>query len=845
MTKSVRRLAEQFSPAHYDLHINITQRAQRTFSGEVIITGALARTAPNISLHSKKLTITKAVIDGVSATTTQADNDEIKIITGSDIVAGDHTLKLSFEGIITDQMHGLYPCYFTHDGKAKELLMTQLESHSAREVFPCVDEPAAKATFELTISSEPDITVLSNTPVASAGQKDGALVTTFEPTPKMSTYLLAFVAGELAFKEVFNEHGVKIRVYSTPAHAHELDFALNHAARVLDYYDEYFDTPYPLPKCDLVACPDFAAGAMENWGLITFREAALLVNEQDTPADTRQHIAQVIGHELAHQWFGNLVTMEWWDHLWLNESFANWMEHYSTAHFYPKWHIWEQYSATDQQAAFSRDGLASVQAVQQHVNHPDEIATLFDPAIVYAKGGSLIRMLNEYLGADTFREGLRIYMKRHAYGNTTTADLWRALGEASGKDVEHFMTDWVSKPGHPVVDYIIADGHASIKQRRFFSNPLQADSKDTSIWPIPLLANTLPDTDLLTADSGQFVVTPAPYYLLNQGGTGFYHTRYDTTNLAAIASAVDAGTLETFDRQRLLLDNLALNRAGLAPTLDTLHLLDHYSRESDYSVWQAVSSVLGTVRLLINDDPAYKPDLQRFTAKLSRMQFARLGWKKREGESHFDTLLRPTVIANLAFAEDPAVMATCLDMFDKAGEPKDISSDIRSIVYGAAVKTRGKSAVDKLLAWYKTTPSADERINICAGVSAVRDEAVAREVLALFTTKTIKLQDVFYWFIYFIRNRYSRQVTWEWMQQNWSWIEKNFGGDHDYGLFPKHSASAFSTRQELAQYREFFEPMLDTPSLARVITQGFEDIEIRVSWRERDLAAVIDFLKTA
>ncbi|HVI69642.1 MAG TPA: M1 family metallopeptidase [Magnetospirillaceae bacterium] len=843
MTKSVRRLAEQFAPAHYNLSINITKRTDRIFSGDVTITGKLARTAQHIALHAKELTITSAHINDVEATATKGDDDELKLATGADIVAGEHTIYLHFEGAITDPMHGLYPCYFTQDDVQKELLMTQLESHSAREVFPCVDEPAAKATFRLTVYSEPDITVLSNTPVASSSQKHNALVTTFEPTPKMSTYLLAFVAGDLAYKETMNKHGVNIRVYATPAHANELGFALDHAAKVLDYYDEYFGTPYPLPKCDLVACPDFAAGAMENWGLITFREAALLVDETDTPADTRQHVAQVIGHELAHQWFGNLVTMEWWDHLWLNESFANWMEHYSTAHFYPNWKIWEQYSATDQQYAFSRDGLASVQAVQQHVNHPDEIATLFDPAIVYAKGGSLIRMLHEYLGADIFREGLRIYMDRHAYANTTTADLWRALGEASGKDVEHFMTDWVSKPGHPVIDYAIKDGHATIKQQRFFANPVQADKNDTTVWPVPLLASTLPDAELFTDATSEFVVAPAPFYLLNQGGTGFYHTHYDTTNLAAIAAAVDAGTLDTFDRQRLLMDSIALNRAGLAPTLDTLDLLSHYSKESDYAVWQAVSSVLGTLRLLINDDPAYKPDLQRFTAKLSRAQFERLGWAKHKGESHFDTLLRPSVLANMVYAEDSAVMAKCLSMFDAMTKPEDIPSDIRSIVYSAAVRELGKPAVDTLLNWYKTTPSADERINICAGISSLRDDTVVREVLVLFTTKAIKLQDVFYWFIYFIRNRYARQATWEWLQQNWAWVEKNFGGDHDYGLFPKYSASAFSTAKELAMYREFFEPKLTETSLTRTITQGFEDIETRVLWRERDLDAVVTFLK--
>lgn len=843
MTKSVRHLAESFAPTHYDLSLDISKRTERTFNGTVVVTGTLSRTDVVISLHAKDLTIASASIDGQPAEATLAQDDELRLSIGRDIAPGEHRLEVSFTGKVTDPMHGIYPCYFTQADQAKELLMTQFESHSAREAFPCVDEPAAKATFQLTLTTEPDITVVSNTPIAK--QIPGTtLKTTFEPTPKMSTYLLAFVAGELVYKETTSQHGVKVRVYATPDHANELGFSLAHAAKVLDFYDDYFATPYPLAKCDLVACPDFAAGAMENWGLLTFREATLLVDEADTPADTRQHVAAVIGHELAHQWFGDLVTMQWWDHLWLNESFANWMEHFSVDHFYPEWQMWEQYSATDQQYAFTRDGLASVQAVQQHVNHPDEIATLFDPAIVYAKGGSLIRMLHEYLGADVFREGMRIYMKRHAYGNTTTVDLWRALADASGKNVEEFMAGWVTKPGHPLVDFAVKDGHATVHQQRFFANPLQA-KKDDTLWPVPLLCNTLPDAELLTDPSSEFVAAPADYHLLNKGGTGFYHVRYDADNLKKLAQAAGDDKLDAIDRQRLLTDSIAFNRAGLAPTLDTIHLLSHYKNESNYAVWQAISSAAGSLRLLINDDPAYKPDVQRFVANLSRSQFERLGWAKIEGESHFDTLLRPTVLANMVYAEDPDVVKKCLNMFAGMQKPEDVSSDIRSIVYSAAVRDQGKPAVDKLLAWYKSTTSADERVNIVAGMSAIRDDAVARELTSLFTTKTIKLQDVFYWFVYFMRSRYARPATWDWLKNNWDWVEANFGGDHDYGFFAKSSGGAFSTREELAMYREFFEPKLGEAALTRPVTQGFEDIEIRVLWRERDLEAVAAYLKQA
>lgn len=842
MTKSVRHLAELFSPAHYNVNLNISKRVQRVFTGSVTIDGELTHTDTKIMLHAKDLTVTRATIDGTEAKPELRADDELHLTTGADIPAGSHTVVVEFEGKITDQMHGIYPCYFTHDSTPKELLMTQLESHSAREAFPCVDEPVAKATFQLTLTTETGITVLSNTPVAQENEQDGVLVTTFEPTPRMSTYLLAFVVGELDYKEVTSKHGVQVRAYATPAHKDELDFALHNAARFLDFYDDFFGTPYPLPKCDLVACPDFAAGAMENWGLMTFREAAMLVDEKDTPADQRQHIAGVVAHELAHQWFGDLVTMQWWDHLWLNESFANYMETYVPAHFYPEWQLWEQYSASEQQYAFTRDGLASVQAVQQHVNHPDEIATLFDPAIVYAKGGSLINMLHQYLGDEVFRKGLQIYMKRHKYGNTVTEDLWRALGEASGKDVEAFMGDWVSKPGHPVVSFELEDGHADITQRRFVASPSEAH-KDATIWPIPLLSSSLPDTELLRERHAKVVVQHADFHMLNEGGTGFYHVRYDPKSLSRLAHAVTEGKLEPVDRQRLLFDSVALNRAGLESTLETLRLLSHYDAEDNYAVWLGINAAVGTMRMLINDDPALKPDLQRFIAGISRSQFERLGWTKKNGESHFDTLLRPFVIGNLVYAEDASVVKHCLDMFDDAKKPEDLPSDIRSIIYSAAVRDRGEPAVDRLLEWYKTTQNADERTNLCAGMSSIRDPKVAKRLLDLVTTKTVKLQDVFYWYIYFVRSRYTRDVAWQWMVSNWDWIVEQYAGDADYGHFPKYSASAFSTPDELTRYNEFFGPKRAEQALTRIIDQGAEDINIRILWRERDLEAVTDFLK--
>jgi aminopeptidase N len=452
-------------------------------------------------------------------------------------------------------------------------------------------------------------------------------------------------------------------------------------------------------------------------------------------------------------------------------------------------------------------------------------------------------MLHEYLGDDIFRKGLQIYMARHKFGNTTTEDLWRALGEASGKDVEHFMADWVSKPGHPVVSFTLNNGHATVEQQRFFANPLQAKKDDSTVWPVPLLSSTLPDAELLRGSTATFVAEPADYHMLNESGTGFYHVRYDATSAAKLAQAVSHGKLDPIDRQRLLLDSVSLNRAGLEPTLDTLRLLSHYDSETDYSVWLAINAATGTLRMLINDDPAHKPDLQRFIATITRSQFERLGWSKKDGESHFDTLLRPFTISNMVYAEDAAAVQHCLELFEKAQKPEDLPSDIRSIIYSAAVREHGEPAVKQLLHWYKTTTSADERINLCAGISNVRDPKIAAQMMDLVTTKTVKLQDAFYWYIYFIRSRYGRDAAWDWMRNNWGWIEKNYGGDHDYGLFPKSSGGAFSTREEYARYKEFFESKAKEPALTRIIHQGYEDIETRMLWRERDLQPVTDFLK--
>jgi aminopeptidase N len=841
MTKSVRHLYTLFQPTHYALSLDLSKQTDRVFSGTVDVRGKLAQEAGEVILHSKDLTITSALIDGKSATWVPGKDDELAFVSKTKLPAGEHILTIGFTGAITDAMHGIYPCYFKHDGKDKELIMTQLESHHAREAFPCVDEPAAKATFDLTLTTIPGITVLGNTPVRRANEENGTLVTTFETTPNMSSYLLAFVAGELGYTEIKNKNDVLVRCYATPDNVEHTRFALDFAARSLEFLDDFFGTKYPLPKCDLVAVPDFAAGAMENWGLITFRENAMLFDAKNSAAELKEWVAAVVMHELSHQWFGNLVTMKWWDDLWLNESFAKWMEHYGVDKLVPEWRVWDSFGASEQQYAFNRDGLAQVQAVRQPVHHPEELHSLFDPAIVYAKGACLIRMLQGYLGEEAFREGLRGYMVAHKYGNTSADDLWAALDEASGKNVSQFMKRWIEQPGHPVVSVTTNQKTVTLEQHRFYANPKQAQ-KNTAVWPLPLLSEEIA-ADLLDARQATHTAKTLPV-ILNHGFIGFYHTRYQGEVLTAIAERISEGALSVIDRQGLLVDSIALARAGVQPTADVLTLLAAYAAEASYPVWQAMSSVIGAARTIVNDDPAIKPYLQKYIAGIASAQYERLGWEKIKGEPYFDELLRPSIIGLMAYAEVPAVIDRLLGMFDGAAKPEDLTApELRSIVYAVAVRERGRAAYERLLAWYKVASSADERVNLTAGMTSTRDPDLAKDITKLFTTKLVKPQDLAYWFVYTMRNRHARAAGWEWMETHWNWITQQFKNSHDYADFPKYSSGALSTREELARYKAFFEPKLNEPDIAMVIRQGIEEIETRVLWRERDLDTVADYLK--
>lgn len=505
-------------------------------------------------------------------------------------------------------MAGFYrSSYKDRDGSTKYLATTQMEPTDARRAFPCFDEPALKAHYSITLVADKHHTCLSNMDQASekevvskiTGGKRKAVK--FNKTPLMSTYLLAFIVGELNHVET-NNFRVPVRVFATPDKNIEHGrFSLDLAAKTLDFYEKTFDSKFPLPKMDMVAIPDFSAGAMENWGLITYRVVDVLYDEKTSGASTKQRVAEVVQHELAHQWFGNLVTMDFWDGLWLNEGFATWMSWYSCDKFYPEWHVWQSYVTDTLQGALSLDSLRSSHPIEVPVKRADEINQIFD-AISYSKGSCVLRMISKYLGEQTFMEGIRRYLKKHAYGNTETGDLWAALSDASGKPVEKVMDIWTKNVGYPVVSVTENEQSNSIhvEQHRFLRTGDVKPEEDKTLFPVFLGLRTRKgvDEDLtLSEREHEFNLPNLDFFKLNADHSGIYRTSYTPTRLAKLGQAAKAGLLTVEDRAGMIADAGALASSGYQKTSGILSLLKNFDGETEFVVWSELLSRIASIRV--------------------------------------------------------------------------------------------------------------------------------------------------------------------------------------------------------------------------------------------------------
>lgn len=832
--QTVARLIHTFVPKHYQLSVTLDRRG-RTFTGTVTINGTSVVGATNIMLHAKDLVIQSVTFDGKEAISSLDDEAQELTITHPDITDGDHVVVVGFSGEITDGMHGVYPCYYEHDGVKKELLATQFESHHAREAFPCIDEPEAKATFDVTLSTEQDVVVLGNMPIKDQRVEDNLLVTTFGTTPRMSSYLLAWVVGELQRKTGKTKGGVEVNIYATPAQVPEsLDFALDIAIRGIEFFNEYFDVPYPLPKSDHVALPDFSSGAMENWGLITYREVALLTHPKTGSLMARQQAALTITHELSHQWFGNLVTMKWWNDLWLNESFANLMEYICVDALQPDWEIWLDQATYEVLQALRRDSLDGVQAIRSEVHHPDEISTLFDPSIVYAKGGRLLRMLQTYIGSEAFQAGLKNYFKKYAYQNTEANDLWACMSESSRQDIALFMNTWISQSGYPVLSVSQDDDQVTLQQEQFFIGPHEPSDK---LWPIPLGAAEenfpalLSERELTVTRSSEFPL------VINHESTAHFITHYTPTLLAELISALD--TLSDIDRLKLLNEQTLLAQASLISSAELLPLLNHYKEESVEAVWDIMLVALNELKKFVETDDVLENKLRAYAGTLAEKQFERLGWQAQPDETESDTKLRSIVVGLMIYSERPEILAKVQEIYSSTSL-NDLDPNLRVNIIGTAVRyATDHTIIDTLLAEHEKTASSELKEDIASAVTSTRDPAAIEHLLGLLKDQSIvRPQDFMRWFVWLLRNRHARTATWRWGRDEWPWMQETFGGDKSYDAFPRYVAICLMTAEQLQEYKNFFEPLKSEIALKRNIELGVLELGGKIAHIARDEAAV-------
>jgi aminopeptidase 2 len=785
-------------------------------------TTAIALNTNEIEIHSSVISVDGVAVASNPTASYDSDNQVTTLQFPTTIPAGSKAqLKQTFTGILNDNMAGFYRSSFkTADGGTGYIASSQMEPTDARRAFPCFDEPALKAQFTVTLIADKHMTCLSNMDVASETEIDSKITggkrkaVKFNKSPVMSTYLLAFIVGELKHIET-NDFRVPIRVYATMDQDIEHGrFSLDLAAKTLAFYEKAFDNEYPLPKMDMVAIPDFSAGAMENWGLITYRVVDVLLDEKTSGASMKQRVAETVQHELAHQWFGNLVTMDFWDGLWLNEGFATWMSWYSCNVFYPEWKVWQSYVIDSLQSALSLDSLRSSHPIEVPVKRADEINQIFD-AISYMKGSSVLRMISKYMGEEKFLQGVRDYIKKHAYGNTQTGDLWAALANASGKPVEQVMDIWTKNVGYPVVQVTenASTGTLKIQQNRFLRTGDVKPEEDQTIFPVFLGLRTkegVSEDLVLDKREGEFKVPDLDFFKLNADHSGLYRTSYTPERLEKLGQAAKEGLLTVEDRAGMVADSGALTAAGYQSTSGLLSLLKGFNTESEYIVWNEMLTRIGSIRAAwLFEDKKISDSVKAFQRGLVSEKAHQIGWEFSEQDGHVLQQFKTLLFGSAGSAGDPTVVAAAQDMFKRSaeGDHSAIHPNIRGSVYNIVLKNGGEKEYNIILDRFRNGSTSDEKNTALRSLGAAEDIKLVQRTLELALNGEVRSQDVYMPLAGLRAHVTGVQERWKWLNQNWDTLVERFPPALSMlGTIVQLSSAAFCTEAQFKDVEAFFAP---------------------------------------
>lgn len=839
------RLVHHIKPERYTLTLKPDLEAF-TFTGKEIINISLSKSIKEITLHSKDIDIeTVEIIQGkdIQFAHKISYNTKAETVTFSfkkAINKGKAKLSIIFVGIISDNLRGFYRSRYVIDGKTKHLATTQFESTDARRAFPCFDEPAQKAVFDVSLIIPGDHTAISNTLPTSVKEHEGGYkIIEFAPTPRMSTYLLAFIIGEFEYIEGYTKDKVQVRVFTTKGKKHQAKFALDVAIRSLEFYNKYFDIPYPLPVLDMIAIPDFESAAMENWGAITYRETAILVDEKNSSLSNKQWVAIVVAHEIAHQWFGNLVTMEWWTDLWLNEGFASYMENLCADHMFPEWHLWDLYLSDRYAVALRLDALANSHPIEVTVHHPSEISEIFD-IVSYAKGSAVIRMIAEYLGAEKFRDGLRHYLKKHSYKNTNTVDLWNSFEKVSGKPIKKMMESWTKKTGYPLVTLVKGKKGYTAKQERFFSSRLSAKTnKENIVWQIPFQYESNNESLKVLTTKKSIPLIGTSIGKVNKGENSFMRTRYDQATLERLKSEIRNNKLDVKDRLGLIRDLFALAEGGYIPTIDALEFSLSYKNEKEYIVWSEMASGVNRVYNLIADEK-FKEKYKAYARSLFTPLAERMAFEKHKGEDHSDTFLRNLALSHAANYGDEKIIKKAKSLFVNM-KKNQIHADIRTVVYTIVASNGGKKEYEQFKKLYLNEQLHEEKDRYGRALTSFKDKTLLAKTLMFTLSKDVRNQDAPFMLGAVWQNIHGRDLTWKFVQHNWPTILKRYGE----GGFISRLLSPLGSHtksKDAVDAKKFFKKNA-APSADRTLEQSYERIYSNALWLKSDKVTIKKWLE--
>jgi aminopeptidase N len=837
------KLPKEVVPTDYSVRI-IPDVDKLTFAGTETVKLDVRAGVRQLVLNALELKVEAVSVDGkelpASAIKTDTKNELLTLALLSELPTGEHTLALRFTGKINEQGQGLFYMRYQEQGSGarKMMLGSQFEATDARRFFPCWDEPVFRARFQLSAVVPENWLAVSNMPIESEKKVLGGKEVRFAATPPMSSYLNVFVAGGLDFIES-RSGPTRIRVIATKGKAEMGRYALEATAQILQYYNDYFGMAYPLPKLDQIAIPGGFGGAMENWGGITYYESKLLFDPKSSSAETKQDIYEVLAHEMAHQWFGDFVTMAWWDNLWLNEGFASWMGSKCTAHFNPQWEVWlrrefprdpSRRVGIAKEVAMEGDARSTTHPIQQPVATEAEANSAFDD-ITYKKGQSFLRMLESFLGEDVFREGIRRYMAAHMYSNTTTADLWNAFSEASGKPVGEIAAGWTEQPGFPVVKVKREpDGNVSLTQERFTVNFTNAPSLE---WKIPLTYAVVGEGPATLLMSGKFDsihnISADRALKLNVKGAGNYRVEYDELSWKLLLGAVK--NLGVEDRVNLLSDAWALVQANRASIALYFELVEKLPTSTELAEHEQIIHVLDFINRILSGS-SEQEKFQRYARSLLRPTFDAVGWETKSDEQPSTANLRASLITALGNLNDPKVVANCRERFKAfLSNPESLAPDLRPAIFSVVGRYADESTWNELHQLGLKTTSIEEKQNYYDALADAIDPKLVKKTLPIALTDELPTSRAVFLVSRVARESGHPDIVWDFARVNMKGLltKADALGANTYepSLFTFFSDD--SRAEELRKYAKTTLPAASAPEVAKAV----DEIRFRSEFKRR------------